>query len=82
MSVTTGQVTSTISEVSGIATSILDTLESVDPALALPVAIIDEISKLATAALAAFSAASGTPITVESVQALLPNPAPLTPPTE
>lgn len=71
-----------ISEIEEIANGVLTALETIDPALGLPAAIIAEVEKLASTALAAYSTASGTPITVASVQALLPNPTPLTPPTE
>lgn len=42
--------------------------------------VIDELLKLASNAILAYSAASGVPITVESVRALLPNQTPLTQP--
>lgn len=76
------EVLSILQEVEAASNTILATVEALDPALDLPVTAIQAIEGLATAALSAYSAASGTPITVESVQALLPNPAPLTPPTE
>lgn len=56
-----------------------------DPELELPVKaaelIVPVIESLAEAAINGWSQATGTPITVEAVTALLPNPTPLTPPT-
>lgn len=77
----TANISAIISEVGGIANGILTTIATVDPTAALPVAVIAEIEKLATQALAAWTAAKNTAITVESVQALLPNAAPLSAPT-
>jgi hypothetical protein len=56
-------------------------VEGLDPALAIPIEAEKAVEALAQTAITAWSNASGTPITVASVQALLPNPAPLTPPT-
>jgi hypothetical protein len=72
---------SILEEVEQISNSILAEVEALDPALDLPIGVIQAIEALATTALKAWSNASGTPITVSSVQALLPNPVPLTPPT-
>jgi hypothetical protein len=74
-------VLSILQEVEQASNTILATVEALDPALDLPVGVIQAIEGLATTALSAWSTASGTPITVASVQALLPNPVPLTPPT-
>jgi hypothetical protein len=80
----TTTVTTAINEVQMAGDTILSTLQAVDPGVALPAAtaqlVLDEILKLASAALTAWSAASGVPITVESVQALLANPTPLSAP--
>jgi hypothetical protein len=76
--VNAGQISVAISEVQAVGDTILTTLEAVDPGVALPAAtaeiILDLVAKYAVKALTAWSTASGTPITVESIQALLPNP--------
>lgn len=80
---TAADVSATITEISGIADEILKELESV-PAIAGAATVGDTIlnllSGLVSKALLAWSAANDTPITVESVTALLPNQTPLTPP--
>lgn len=77
--------TNIVGEVKDGADAILAELEKV-PAVsgeaALTQGVVDLSTELVTKALAAWSAASGTPITVESIQALLPNPTPLTPPND
>jgi hypothetical protein len=78
---TAGEVLSILQEVEAASNTILATVAAIDPALDLPVGAIQAIEALATTALTAWSTAAGTPITVASVQALLPNPTPLTPPT-
>lgn len=78
---TASSVLSTIQQIEAIANEILGTVSALDPGAALPVATIEAIEGLANTALSAWSASSGTPITVESVQALLPNQEPLSPPT-
>ena len=79
-----GQISVAISEVQAVGDTILTTLETVDPGVALPAAtaevILDLVAKMAAKALTAWSEASGTPITVESIQALLPNQTPLSAP--
>lgn len=56
-----------------------------DPAADIPLAaigaIVPVVESLTEAAINGWSQATGTPITVETVTALLPNPTPLTPPT-
>lgn len=68
-----------------IATQGISTLESLDPAVTAEAEIakvaVGITSQLLNAALTAFSNASGTPITVETLTALLPNATPLAPPT-
>jgi hypothetical protein len=81
MSVTIQQISTDVTGISGIANSIMNTIEGLDPALAAPLEAVKAVESLASAALTAWSNASGTPITVASVQALLPNAAPLTKPT-
>ena len=78
---TVAEVLNVLNEVELVLKPILTTVEALDPALALPIEVEQEIQNMATKALAAWSAASGTAITAESVQALLTNPTPLTPPT-
>jgi hypothetical protein len=77
-----------VSEVSIVAKNIQSGIDSVggiiagvDPALVAPVGVAELLANLAAIALTAYSAASGVPITIESVQALLPNATPLTAPT-
>lgn len=76
-----GAISTAVSEVQAIGDTILATLEQVDPAVSVPAAtaevILDLAAKYAVKALTAWSNASGTPITVESIQSLLPNPDPL-----
>lgn len=80
----TQNISSAVTEVQAIGDTILNTIQAVDPGIALPAAsaqiILDLIAKLAATALTAWSNASGTPITVESIQALLPNQTPLSAP--
>jgi hypothetical protein len=75
-----------ITAVQGVAGTILATIEAVDPAVALPAAtagtVVVLLGDMVTAALTAWSNASGIPITVESITALLPDPTPLPLPPE
>lgn len=75
---TASEVTSIITEIEQIASTLLDSLATIDPELGLPAELVTVIGGLATTAINAFQTASGTPITVASVEALLP--APLPPP--
>ena len=75
------QVQSILQEVVAVTNEILTTIEGLDPALALPINVIQAVEGMVSVALTAYTTASGTPITVASVQALLPNPTPLKPPT-
>ena len=63
----------------------LGVVAELDPAAELPIATVGLIApiveKLVEAAINGWSQASGTPITVESITLLLPNPTPLTPPS-
>lgn len=81
---TAGSVSTAVTDVQDAADLVLEVLEGLDPALAVPAEaaqkLVDLTGGMLTKALAAFSAASGTPITPESVAALMPNPMPLTPP--
>lgn len=78
---TASSVSTTVQEIINDAEEVLAAIEAVDPAIDVPVAIGESLANLVTKALAAWSAASGVPVTVASVQALLPDPTPLTPPT-
>ena len=80
----TDTVVSVLNEIKLGADTALQTIGAVAPGTALEAGaaqlVVDELLKLASNALVAWSAASGVPITVESVQALLPNQTPLTEP--
>ena len=79
---TTAQVSTTVTEIQTVATTILGILAAVDPAVAVPAGIAEQILVIVGKALSAYSAAAGVVITPETVLALLPNPTPLTPATE
>lgn len=70
-----------ITEVQGMAGTILTTIETLDPAVEVPAEMaqgaLTLLADLVTAALTAWSNASGIPITVESITALLPDSTPL-----
>lgn len=78
---TAGDVLSTIQEIEQVSNEVLAEIQALDPALALPVTAVTALEGLVNAAISAWSAANGQPVTVASLQALLPNAAPLTPPT-
>lgn len=82
---TSGQVTSTITEIQGIGDTILASIGTVDPELALPAAtatgILNLLSDMVSKALAALVAAQGTVIDAASIATLKADPTPLTPPT-
>lgn len=84
MAITAGDVQNAVSEVQSISDTILGVIEGAVPGVALPAegaqALVDLFAKLINTAVAAWSASAGVPITPESVMALLPNQAPLTPP--
>ncbi|MBS1803527.1 MAG: hypothetical protein JST28_09170 [Acidobacteria bacterium] len=81
MSITVQQVGDTASEIKIIADEVLSTVETLDPALAAPIDLAEALGTMAIKALRAWSANSGIPITAESVQALLADQTPLSPPT-
>lgn len=64
--------------------TILNSVEAITPGEDVTAesaeALLNLVAEMAQIALAAWSAAAGVPITVESVMALMPNPTPLTPP--
>jgi len=73
-----------VREGQAIGDQILSTVAGVDPGVALPAAtagvVLDLTAQLVVKALTAWATASGTPISAESIIALLPDPAPLTEP--
>jgi len=77
-------VVTAVQDVQTVSGTILATIETTDPAVAGEAetagALVDLIGQLVSAALTAYSSASGTPITVETVQALLPDATPLNQP--
>lgn len=82
---TAATVSADITSATTIANTILQAIEAVDPAAELPAAeagtVIDLTASLVTAALAAYSNASGTPINATTIAALMPDPTPLSEPT-
>lgn len=78
--------TTALTEVEALAQSALKTVSAIDPELEAPIVLTADVlalvSSLVTTALTAWSAANDQPITVDTVQALLPNVTPLTPPDE
>lgn len=82
----TSTVSNIATEIQNDANLVLETIEGVDPALALPVdaaeTIVNVFGGLINKALAGWSAASGIPITQASVLALLPDNTPLVAPTK
>ena len=79
---TASSVLSIVQQAEQVGNEVLAAVQALDPSASLPVETIQAIEGLANVALAAWSAASGTPVTVASVQALLPNPTPLSAPTQ
>lgn len=83
---TAAQVATAVQEGQDVADTILETIEGLNLAAAIPAGaaqtVLDLTAQLVQKALAAWSSASGQPITAESVQALLPNAAPLDPPDD
>lgn len=83
---TAEQIAADVAAVQAAGNTILNTLEAlpVGPEVKIPAEAAEEllnlVADMAIKALAAWGAAANTPITVESLQALLPNPTPLTPP--
>lgn len=79
-------VVTVVTDVQVIGDTILEEVGALVPGYAIPAAtaekIVDLLSQLASKAITAWGAASGTPITAETLAALLPNATPLTQPTE
>lgn len=82
---TTAQIQADVTAAQAVGNTILTTLSEIDPATAPTAAAAEAVmaltASLVSAALTAYSNATGTPITVASVQALLPDSTPLTAPT-
>jgi hypothetical protein len=75
------QVTEDIAAVQASGDAILASIEGADPAVALPAeaaaTVLNLTASLVTAAITAFQNASDTPITAESIAALMPDATPL-----
>lgn len=86
MALTTAQIQADVTAAQAAGNTILTTVATLDPAVAIPAETADQIlvltATLVNAALTAYSNASGVAITAASIQALLPNAIPLTSPTE
>lgn len=78
---TAQDVQTTVGEIQALANEILGAVETFVPSATVPIEIAKAIEALAAKAIAAWIASSGTPVTVENLQTLLPDPTPLTPPT-
>lgn len=80
------EIESHISEVQAAVDAILATISALDSEDEVPVAeaasILNLLATVLAKALAAYSAAAGAPITIDSVRALAPNPVPLSLPDE
>ena len=82
--ITAAEVSTVVQEIQSTGDVILETVAAVDPGVALPVetaqALVDLFGTMASKALTAWSVASNTPITHESIVALLANATPLSAP--
>jgi hypothetical protein len=78
---TAQDVTSTVNEIQAAGDLILQEIQALDPAVSVPANITELLLDLASKAVAAWSSASATPVTIENLQTLLPNQTPLSPPT-
>lgn len=78
------KVTDTVNEIVADANTVLAIIETAEPQVAgeaaLAANVLNLLSALVTKALAAYMAASDTPITPETIAALMPNRVPLTTP--
>jgi hypothetical protein len=79
---TAQDVSSAVTEIQLAANTVLSLISTLDPGVAVPAQLAEELLALAAKAIAAWSSASGVAITADSVLALMPNATPLTPPTE
>jgi hypothetical protein len=83
---TAAEFTQQMQTITALAEQGLGVAAKLDPAADIPLAtigaIVPIVESLAEAAINGWSQATGTPITVESITALLPNPAPLDKPTQ
>ena len=78
---TAGDVATAIEQIQQDSSAVVGLVAELDPALEAPIGVAELLASLAAKALAAWSNASGTPITEASVAALMPDETPLTPPT-
>jgi len=82
---TTATLSTVVTDIQAGGDTILGILEAVDPAVGVPAAdaanILDLLAGIITKATTALTEAAQTPITAASIEALDPNPVPLTPPT-
>lgn len=82
---TAAQISADVTAVQSVSNTILETIEAVDPAIDVPAAtvgsLVNLLEDLVTAALTAYSNASGTPINATTIAALMPNATPLSAPT-
>lgn len=80
-----GAIATAVGGVEGVAGTILATIEAVDPALDVPAeaaaGVVTLIGSMVTKALGALQTASGEPVTVETLTALLPEATPLPEPS-
>lgn len=81
---TSTEITSAVTEGQAIGDSILEAVGALAPGVAVPAAfaetILNLLAKYIGKAVEGYSAASGTPITAESIATLLPNQIPLSAP--
>jgi hypothetical protein len=82
--ITVEQITAGIAEVQAVGDQILVTIEGLAPGVALEAGtaetVLNLLAQLVTKAITAFSAAANTPITPESIAALMPDSTPLSAP--
>lgn len=76
----TQQVVDNVNEIIGEANAVLEIISAADPAVGQVASIANLLSPLVTKALAAYAAAADTPITPDTIAALMPNPEPLSAP--
>lgn len=79
---TAGQVAQDVQDIGAAAEAILTEVGTVDPAVGASAEVVLLITSLASKAIAAWGRASGTPVTPESILALLPDATPLSAPTQ
>lgn len=81
---TVSDITTAVTAAQTAGDGILDIIENLDPGATVPAEVAEQVldvtAQLVSSALAAYVAATGTPITPETIAALAPNPAPLSQP--